>query len=698
VETASGGSTLVRRSTPALRTLVVLAVPLFVVFVWSPGVALAHSVLASSQPAAGQRLGTAPGVVLLGFTEPLNRPLSRAVVTDPTGRRFTGGASGDEEIRVPLSTNAPGVYRVDWTTVSTLDGHTWRGSFEFGVGVAPGAAPTEAGVGPGGDDLLLAIGRWVEALALLLAMGMLLLRRLARGRPELGWVRVRIAPVLGAALVAGLAVVVGEAATASGSFAPSGFLGYVTVGLPGWARVARLACEALAVIVALLGWPSLWLWTVGAVVALAASGHGAAITPTWWGVTVDAVHLLAAGLWAGGILALATVRPPGGWRGPAARALLARFSPPALTAFAVTVGFGAIEGIQELGGPGALVASPYGRVLLAKILLVALMVPLSFVAWRVRGPRLRIEATLAVGVVAAAAVLAAFPVPPSRLVDEEAARRIAPQATALPREGDLTMADHAGQVLVGLTLRPARPGTNQVLVYLLPIEGEKAAGSLRAHLLLGGTSPPLARCGDTCRRATVDLQGDQDVSVRVDGPKGGLTTFHLPSLPAPGGAALLQRAEDRIHRLRSYRLFETLNSGIATIAGRYAYQAPNRMASTVNGSQTVWVGGTRYMRERPGAPWKVERGGPSIPVPKFIWDYFAPFVSPRIVGAGRVDGEPVTIVSFFAGREQGTPVWFELWIDPSGLVLRAHMRAIGHFMDDHYFGFDAPLQILPPVP
>ena len=57
------------------------------------------------------------------------------------------------------------------------------------------AAPEEAGLGPRSDDLLLAIGRWVEALALLLAMGMLLLSRLARGRAELDWVRPRIAPV-----------------------------------------------------------------------------------------------------------------------------------------------------------------------------------------------------------------------------------------------------------------------------------------------------------------------------------------------------------------------------------------------------------------------------------------------------------------------------------------------------------------------
>src|SRR5438128_9286549 len=155
-----------------------------------PWVANAHAVVASSQPEAGQRLGTAPGVVVLEFTEPINQKLSRATVSDPTGRAFTGGVSGGLEIRVPLSTNAPGVYTVRWVSVSTLDGHAVRGSFQFGVGVSPtGGAVETAQTSPGGGDLGLAILRWVEYLGLLVAVGTLLLRRLVRGRSGLDWVR-----------------------------------------------------------------------------------------------------------------------------------------------------------------------------------------------------------------------------------------------------------------------------------------------------------------------------------------------------------------------------------------------------------------------------------------------------------------------------------------------------------------------------
>jgi len=676
------------------RRLLVL-VPLVLTLMAIPTAAHAHAVVASSQPEAGQRLGTAPGVVVLEFTEPLNAKLSRATVTDPTGRRFTGGVTRGAEIRVPLSTNAPGVYTVQWVSVSTLDGHAVRGSFQFGVGVSPtGGSVETAQTSPGGGDIGLAALRWVEYLALLVAVGTLLLRRLARGRTELAWVRSGLVIPLAVALASGLAVVAWEAFSAAGTASVGALWSYLTTGLPGVARLSRLGLETLALLAAVAQAPALWLWLSAAIAALAASGHGAAIHPAWWGITVDGVHLLAAGVWVGGILALATQQPPGGWRSPAGRELLVRFSPAALTAFTVTVGFGVIQAIQELGTANNLVGSSYGQVLLVKIGLVALMVPASVVAWRVRRPSLRYEGLLAVFVVAAAAVLAAFPIPPSRLIEEEAEHRATPSASARPRSGDLTMGSHAGQILVGLTIRPGRPGANQLVVYLLPLEGEEAAAGLKAQLIVGTTPLPLAECGSTCRRTTATLTGEEAVQVRVEGSKGGMASFRLPELPAPDGSALLDRAQERIHRLTTYRLYETLSSGLGTtIPARYEYQGPNRLRSVVSGrSESIWIGTDRYTREQPGGAWRLEQGGPPIPVPSFIWDYFKPFVDPRIIGTAMVDGIPTTIVSFTDGQK-GTPIWFRLWIDPQGLVRRAEMRAPGHFMNDRYYDFDAPFTI-----
>lgn len=678
------------------RSALILA--LTVGFALRPAAAHAHAAFVSSQPEPGQRLGSAPGVVALRFSEPLNQQLSRAVVTAPDGTRFEGRPTGAREIRVSLSTNAAGVYEVGWTTVSTLDGHTLRGSFRFGVGVSPGPEATgtvQAGPQPG--DLLIAVARAVEYLGLLLALGMMLVQRLARKAPELTWARPRLRAALALALGGGLAVVSGEAILASGSPSGAALLAFLTTGSPGPVRALRVGLEALALATARRASPWSWALTLGAVGTLAAAGHAAAVSPAWWGMAADAIHLLAAGLWAGGILALATIRPPEGWRGPGRRELLRRFSPAAVKAFLASAGFGAVRALQELGSPRDLVTSSYGRALAVKVALVALMLPLSLLAWRRLRAFPRAEGGLAVLVVAAAALLAAYPLPPARLAEAKEARAGPTAGLALPRPGDLTMGGHAGQVLVGLTIRPGRPGPNDVLVYLLPLEGEEAARSLVADLEGPRGLSPLGPCGSTCRRARLVLAGGEELEVVVRGARGGRASFRLPPLPAPDGSDLLARMQERIHRVRSYRVDEVLSTGLTSLRTRYEFQAPDRMRARLStGAESLFIGDARYARQGPGRPWEVSTGGPGLEVPSFTWDFFQPLRNARILGRARAGGTGATVVGFF-GMAGGTPVWFRVWVTPEFLVRRAEMRAIGHFMDHRYFDYDRPIRIQPPV-
>ncbi|MDP8957428.1 MAG: copper resistance protein CopC/CopD [Actinomycetota bacterium] len=678
---------------PADRAaLVVLSVLILVLL---PEPALAHAAFVSSQPEPGERLGTAPGVVTLRFTEPLNTKLSRATVTDPTGTEFAGRATSRDSIDIPLTTNAVGVYEVQWTTVSVVDGHTLRGSFEFGVGVtSPLQTEGEIEASPGRNDVLILIARTAEYVGLLLALGMLLLRRLARRPPEFRWVRFRLRFPLLLALTGGIGVVIGEALAASSSPSIGSVLAYVTTGLPGVARLARLASEIAAVVAVFSGGSPLW-FVLTAIGGLASSGHAAAVHPAWFGISIDAAHLVAAGLWAGGILALAGLRPPGGWRGPEGRLLLRRFSPVALAAFLATVGFGTVQALQELGELRQVVTSSYGRVLLLKVGLVALMVPFSLRAWRLERPIIRGEAVAAVLVIGAAALLAAYPLPPGRLVEAEEVREAPSAVSALPREGDLTMGESAGEVLVALTLRPGQPGPNQALVYLLPRTGEKDAAGLTATFSVNGRPYRLQRCAPTCRRAQVRLRGNERVEIGVAGKTGGEALFRLPALPANDGSPVLLRAQERLHRLRTYRLDETLSSGLRTVRTRYEFQAPDRMRAEVSsGAEWIVIGGTRYSKE--GERWKVERGRAGIEVPSFTWDFFRPFVAPRVVGRADVRGASAQIVSFF-GRSGSVPVWFRLWVTERHLVPRAEMRAQGHFMDHRYFDFDKRARITPPL-
>ena len=273
------------------------------------------------------------------------------------------------------------------------------------------------------------------------------------------------------------------------------------------------------------------------------------------------------------------------------------------------------------------------------------------------------------------------------------------QVSPVPAGEGLTLGSHAGPVLLGLTLQPGRPGPNDLMVYVLGLDGPEATATLPVRATVDGESVALSQCADTCRRGEVDLRGGEVVALDVGVSAGGRATFRLPALPASSGVELLQQTIGAMGALTSYRLQEDLTSGLGTtVHATYAFAAPNSFESDVEqqGStfRTVWIGDTRYTREGNG-PWKIERGAPAVPVPTYIWDSFRPYQDVRILGRTSLDGVRTTEIAF-AGGSSDLPVWFRLWVDASGLVHQAEMRAPGHFMDHRYYDFDAPITIEPP--
>lgn len=665
----------------------------------SPVSALAHAGLVSSTPAPGSEVSTAPGVVTLAFTEPLNLQLSSASVIAPDGALFESLTSAGQTIRIPLTTNAPGVYRVEWSTVSTLDGHTVRGSFAFGVGVDPGAAAEgDLGTTPTGSGLLVAIFRIVEDTALLASAGMLVLGWLARRRPGLLWARPRLRKPLITALCGGIVVTFAEAWLAPAHPSLGSIVSYLTTGLPGAARLVRVGAEGVGVLATFFAVDLAVIPVVVAIAALAATGHAAAIRPEWLGISIQTLHLLSVASWAGAIFALALVRPPQGWRTGEGRDLIDRFSPVALVSFLATIATGTVRGFEELSSPADLVRTAYGQVLLLKIAAVLVMVQLSLLAWRRLVGSPRAEAMIAVVVIGAAGLLATFPLPPARVAEADAATQTIGGRSGLPARGDLTLGGEAGQVLVGLSLNPGLPGRNDVTVYVLPNEGPQAAAGLAVTLRTPGGSVTMRDCGPTCRVTEVDLQGGEDVSVTVRGATGGLASFHIPQLPAPRAGLVLRRANAVMHGLSAYRMSEHLTSGIPPgVDATYAFRSPDRAQIEVNGSsEQVFIGSTRYARDSTDAPWEVTRGAPPLSVPLFTWDSILPWMDPRVVGTAKVEHARTRIISFFAGTLD-LPAWFRFWISSDGRILREQMRAPGHFMDHRYFDFNGPIRIGPPA-
>ncbi len=658
-----------------------------------PGTAAAHAVPVSATPAPGARLGATPGAVVIVFDEPLIPRLSGTTVIDPAGRRFTGEVSG-KTIRVPLSANAPGIYQVDWKTVSVIDGHTITGTFQFGVGVSPAVAVASPGTtarGPTASDVIVAVLRGIEYALLLLACGLALLSMLGRGLP----LRLPAVPVAAALLVSGVAVVAAEAVLASSGVSVTGMIDYLTNGVTGWARVARLALEAAVLEGAIVRARIPPVPLAGVVVAIAVAGHGADVEPAWQGIAVNAVHLAAAGVWAGGIMAMALLRVTGRWQA-VGRDLLPRFTRVAPWAFLVSVILGVVQATQLLGGPGQVLTTPYGLTLVVKAVAVAAMVPLSVLAWRRIRVSVRAEAALALMVIAAAAALAAYPVVPKEAREAAeatvASGSAAARASPFPRPGDLTMGGRAGRVMVGLTVHPGRPGVNTVRAYL----ASPATAASRARIRVRGRWQALSSCGGPCRTATVDLQGGERLAVAVAaGGNGGTAAFDLPSLPAKNGTTLARAAAAQMNQLRSYQVAEVLSG----FRSAYAYARPHQMwlRTWYSGGvqQSLWLGSSLYVKTSPGAPWRLKSRGTLAPVPYFVWDPFRPLVDARILGTGTVSGVPVTVVSAFGGHgSDPDSVWLTLWVDrKTSRVQRSQMWAPGHFMDDHYYAFNQPAGI-----
>ena len=91
-------------------------------------------------------------------------------------------------------------------------------------------------------------------------------------------------------------------------------------------------------------------------------------------IASDAVHLLAAGAWFGGLIALGYVLRTAT---PDTKAVLHRFSGMGYAAVAALVGSGLINGWFLVGSFVNLFAQPYGQLLLVKIMLFAAMLSLA---------------------------------------------------------------------------------------------------------------------------------------------------------------------------------------------------------------------------------------------------------------------------------------------------------------------------------
>lgn len=372
------------------RCAAVLAVVAAVVFA-AASPASAHATLESAEPGDGQVVASSPAAVTLRFSERVSLQPDGIRILSSDGRRVDKGtATADGSVATsPVDgTLDDGSYVVAWRVVSD-DGHPVHGAFTFSVGkksdVRAGLADSAfAGSADRRDEIIGGVLRGLVYLAVLGAAGLVLvgygLRRDDDGPP--------VTPLVGAVAAVGALAAVAQlplqAALATGrgwgSITDQGTLRLAAGDGVGWSvGGVVLGLVAIGLTAGLRPTRAVRLTaTVGAVIAplaLVVTGHTRTMDPKAVGWVADAAHLVAGTLWFGGLIALGLIvrRRRAADDVTGAGAAVARFSGWAATSVAVLTVAGIVMGWIETGGLQALFTTTYGRLLLAKVAVVALV-------------------------------------------------------------------------------------------------------------------------------------------------------------------------------------------------------------------------------------------------------------------------------------------------------------------------------------
>ncbi|MEV7865317.1 copper resistance protein CopC [Streptomyces sp. NPDC088124] len=409
-----------------VRLLLVTTVLIGTVLTVLSGTASAHAALTGSNPEDGAVVDTAPPNVTLTFSEQMGMGTDSIRVLDPDNKRVDTakvdnlGTGSTVTYSVGLKPGLPdGTYTVAWRAVSA-DSHPISGAFTFSVGAPSETTATVPGQQAGGGlvGALYDITRYVSYTGFILLVGgtafiLACWQRGASGRPLQrlivhGWLALTAATLV--------LLLLRTPYTGSGKLADAldlGGLQDVLTTKTGAALISRLLLlGAAALFIAVLfgtyakrygengenaegeaGEPgkndlTFGLATGGTVVAAgiaatwALSEHASTGIQPGIAMPVDVLHLLAAAVWLGGLTALliALHKAPS-----MERAAIQRFSRIAFAAVVVLAVTGIYQSWRQVGSWSALGGTSYGRLLLVKVGLVAVLVSVAWFSRRWTG-------------------------------------------------------------------------------------------------------------------------------------------------------------------------------------------------------------------------------------------------------------------------------------------------------------------------
>jgi copper transport protein len=514
----------------------------------------AHAQYVRSTPAENEVLAQAPTHIFIWFSETIELQFSEVQVLDPTGARADLDDLHDHgdlaNPGISLRPNlAPGTYTVAWRVLSSVDGHRTAGTFAFSVGVATGPtqAPTGSGFtfessGSGPPRWTSVLNRWLAFTAMAALIGAVVfpalvlpagLRAIKPDERTAGEIARRVSRVIGATVIAALAVITVTTLVSLWlqAWAASGDKFSLSAMQDVWTdtrfgdiftlRVSVLIGAILLSALALKRLPGLlekwdlrdsaWLCLAVAAVALplttSLNSHSAAErSGAELHVTIDWLHLVAGGIWIGGLLQLVLLTPAilplTERRADYFAGLIPRFSLVAIVSVSVVVGTGVLQWLNFLGGwsvqdgISAVFDSDWGYTLAVK---VALLLPLlllaafnllivrpRFLSFVFQGARTASERILAwerrfrwavaaeVGFAVAILVVAALLTETSIPTRESAAGTNGSESTSgVPTPSTIAQSLQADDLNLQLDVYPGKAGPNEVGVFLNDTDGDE---------------------------------------------------------------------------------------------------------------------------------------------------------------------------------------------------------------------------------
>ncbi len=352
-----------------------------------PAAAWAHATLRAESPGFQQELRVAPTRITLSFDQFVQFPSIQ--VYDANGKTFAGQAVAHGlNVAAPVRRLPRGTYTVRWHVLSA-DGHVVSGVWTFGVGVKA-LPPTEA-FGAGGPTRTEDVVRWLYFLSFAVLIGSLGFRLLClRGWTLPPRVEKRLYILAGIGVVGSIEVGIVAFCLRCEDVLQLPFGRYVYGDLTpiangtrfGQAFIVMTLGFAYVAAIIYLAWlldrPSLLFVALSASLVLLSglslSGHDAVDAgSSKLTELADWVHISAASLWLGGLLALVVIWPVAA---ELRREAFFRFSRLATVLVGLVLVAGTYLALVRVPHLRDLWTQSYGVVLLVKVSLVA-----AAVAW-----------------------------------------------------------------------------------------------------------------------------------------------------------------------------------------------------------------------------------------------------------------------------------------------------------------------------